>query len=77
MFISDFVLIKFTPLEDSYAAEVPEVTYAPNLLPLFKRQYANHIFTGDSFIHNQSYHTFYCCSSFPRWGAPPSRCINS
>ncbi|XP_070689440.1 large ribosomal subunit protein mL65 [Pempheris klunzingeri] len=39
-------LPQFTPLEASYAAEVPEVTLAPNLVPLFRRQYANHIFTG-------------------------------
>ncbi|XP_017267667.1 39S ribosomal protein S30, mitochondrial [Kryptolebias marmoratus] len=39
-------LPQFTPLEASYAAEVPEVPYAPNLMPLFRRQYANHIFTG-------------------------------
>lgn len=38
--------VQFVPLEDSYAAEVPEVTLAPNLLPLFRRQYDNHIFTG-------------------------------
>ncbi|XP_034397116.1 39S ribosomal protein S30, mitochondrial [Cyclopterus lumpus] len=39
-------LQQFAPLEASYAEEVPEVTYAPNLMPLFKRQYDNHIFTG-------------------------------
>ncbi|XP_029366837.1 large ribosomal subunit protein mL65 [Echeneis naucrates] len=39
-------LPQFTPLEDSYAAEVPEITLAPNLMPMFKRQYDNRIFTG-------------------------------
>ncbi|KAM8885399.1 large ribosomal subunit protein mL65 [Spinachia spinachia] len=39
-------LQQFVPLEASYAAEVPEVNFAPNLMPLFKRQYDNHIFTG-------------------------------
>ncbi|XP_054466297.1 39S ribosomal protein S30, mitochondrial [Anoplopoma fimbria] len=39
-------LPQFTPLEASYAAEVPEVTFAPNLMPMFKRQYENNIFTG-------------------------------
>ncbi|KAM9858150.1 large ribosomal subunit protein mL65 isoform 1-T2 [Aulostomus maculatus] len=39
-------LPQFTPMEASYDAEVPEVKYAPNLMPLFRRQYINHIFTG-------------------------------
>ncbi|XP_074495211.1 large ribosomal subunit protein mL65 [Sebastes fasciatus] len=39
-------LQQFTPLEASYAAEVPEVKYAPNLMPMFRRQYDNNIFTG-------------------------------
>lgn len=39
-------LPQFTPLEASYAAEIPEVTLAPNLMPLFRRQYDNNIFTG-------------------------------
>lgn len=39
-------LPQFTPLEESYAAEVPEVKLAPNLMPLFRRQYDNFIFTG-------------------------------
>ncbi|XP_031705430.1 large ribosomal subunit protein mL65 [Anarrhichthys ocellatus] len=39
-------LQQFTPLEASYAADVPEVTFAPDLLPLFRRQYDNGIFTG-------------------------------
>ncbi|KAM3611321.1 uncharacterized protein V6R79_016565 [Siganus canaliculatus] len=39
-------LPQFTPMDASYAAEVPEVTLAPNLMPLFKRQYENNIFTG-------------------------------
>ncbi|XP_061585566.1 39S ribosomal protein S30, mitochondrial [Cololabis saira] len=39
-------LPQFAPLESSYAAEVPEVRYAPNMMPLFRRQYKNNIFTG-------------------------------
>uniref|UniRef100_A0A3Q0T8T4 Mitochondrial ribosomal protein S30 n=1 Tax=Amphilophus citrinellus TaxID=61819 RepID=A0A3Q0T8T4_AMPCI len=39
-------LPQFTPLEASYAAEVPEITFAPNVMPLFRRQYDNNIFTG-------------------------------
>lgn len=39
-------LPQFAPLEASHAAEVPEVTLAPNLMPLFRRQYDNNIFTG-------------------------------
>ncbi|XP_041856458.1 39S ribosomal protein S30, mitochondrial [Melanotaenia boesemani] len=39
-------LPQFTTLEASYSAEVPEVKYAPNLMPLFRRQYDNRIFTG-------------------------------
>lgn len=39
-------LPQFVPLEASYTAEVPEVTLAPNLMPMFKRQYDNNIFTG-------------------------------
>ena len=38
---------QFSPMEASYAAEVPEVKYAPNLMPLFRRQYDNNIFTGN------------------------------
>uniref|UniRef100_A0A8D3D7V1 28S ribosomal protein S30 mitochondrial n=1 Tax=Scophthalmus maximus TaxID=52904 RepID=A0A8D3D7V1_SCOMX len=39
-------LPQFAPLEASYAAHVPEVKFAPNLMPLFRRQYDNNIFTG-------------------------------
>ncbi|XP_040051170.2 large ribosomal subunit protein mL65 [Gasterosteus aculeatus] len=39
-------LQQFAPLEASYAADVPEVSFAPDLMPLFRRQYDNHIFTG-------------------------------
>ncbi|KAM9391667.1 large ribosomal subunit protein mL65 [Pholidichthys leucotaenia] len=39
-------LPQFTPLEASYSAEVPEVTYRPDVMPLFRRQYENLIFTG-------------------------------
>ncbi|XP_051922833.1 39S ribosomal protein S30, mitochondrial [Hippocampus zosterae] len=39
-------LPQLVPIEASYDADVPEVLYAPDRLPLFKRQYANTIFTG-------------------------------
>lgn len=39
-------LPQFAPLESSYEAEVPEIKHSPSLLPLFRRQYDNHIFTG-------------------------------
>ncbi|XP_068594701.1 large ribosomal subunit protein mL65 [Brachionichthys hirsutus] len=39
-------LPEFTSMEASYAAEVPEITVAPNMMPLFKRQYENRVFTG-------------------------------
>ncbi|XP_010729192.3 large ribosomal subunit protein mL65 [Larimichthys crocea] len=39
-------LPQFTPLEASYSAEVPEITLSPNVMPLFRRQYDNNIFTG-------------------------------
>lgn len=39
-------LPQFMPLEASYAAEVPEITLPPNVMPLFRRQYDNNIFTG-------------------------------
>uniref|UniRef100_A0A3B3ZUJ0 Uncharacterized protein n=1 Tax=Periophthalmus magnuspinnatus TaxID=409849 RepID=A0A3B3ZUJ0_9GOBI len=39
-------LPQFAPMEDSYELEVPEITYAPDMLPMFKRQYENHIYTG-------------------------------
>ncbi|CAN9512655.1 unnamed protein product [Ophioblennius macclurei] len=39
-------LPQLVPLESSYDAHVPEVKCAPNLMPLFRRQYDNHIFTG-------------------------------
>ncbi|XP_020499648.2 39S ribosomal protein S30, mitochondrial [Labrus bergylta] len=39
-------LPQFVPLEASYTAEVPEITLAPNVMPLFRRQYDNNIFTG-------------------------------
>lgn len=35
-------------MEASYAEEVPVITLAPNLMPMFRRQYANHIFTGNT-----------------------------
>ncbi|XP_056151859.1 39S ribosomal protein S30, mitochondrial [Lampris incognitus] len=39
-------LPQFTPMETSYAAEVPEFKCTPDKMPLFKRQYENNIFTG-------------------------------
>ncbi|XP_034026835.1 LOW QUALITY PROTEIN: 39S ribosomal protein S30, mitochondrial [Thalassophryne amazonica] len=39
-------LPQFTSLESSYTAEVPQITHEPNLMPLFRRQYDNNIFTG-------------------------------
>ncbi|XP_023814002.1 39S ribosomal protein S30, mitochondrial isoform X1 [Oryzias latipes] len=39
-------LPQFNPMEASYTADVPLVPLAPNLMPLFRRQYDNHIFTG-------------------------------
>lgn len=38
------------PLEASYAAEVPEITLPPNVMPLFRRQYDNNIFTGETMM---------------------------
>ncbi|XP_024131330.1 39S ribosomal protein S30, mitochondrial [Oryzias melastigma] len=39
-------LPQFNPMEASYTADVPVVLQAPNLMPLFRRQYDNNIFTG-------------------------------
>ncbi|KAI9513803.1 hypothetical protein NQZ68_039467 [Dissostichus eleginoides] len=39
-------LPQFISLEDSYAAEVQEVTLSPSVMPLFRRQYDNNMFTG-------------------------------
>ncbi|XP_043096784.1 39S ribosomal protein S30, mitochondrial [Puntigrus tetrazona] len=39
-------LPEFVPLEAEISAEVPVITLAPNLLPLFRRQYDNNIFIG-------------------------------
>ncbi|XP_077456583.1 large ribosomal subunit protein mL65 [Stigmatopora argus] len=39
-------LPQVVPMEASHGAEVPDLSYAPSLLPLFKRQYTNNIFTG-------------------------------
>ncbi|KAF7657441.1 hypothetical protein LDENG_00026960 [Lucifuga dentata] len=36
----------FTSVEASYAAEVPEIKFSPSVMPLFRRQYDNNIFTG-------------------------------
>lgn len=38
------------PIEASSDADVPQVPYAPERLPLFKRQYANTIFTGEPWL---------------------------
>uniref|UniRef100_A0A8C7M640 28S ribosomal protein S30, mitochondrial n=1 Tax=Oncorhynchus mykiss TaxID=8022 RepID=A0A8C7M640_ONCMY len=39
-------LPQFVPLEVVMSAEVPEIKFAPDLLPMFRRQYENNIFTG-------------------------------
>ncbi|KAG7276705.1 hypothetical protein CRUP_006884 [Coryphaenoides rupestris] len=39
-------LPQFVPMESSYGLEVPEIKVSPDMMPLFKRQYQNHIFTG-------------------------------
>ncbi|XP_010875500.1 39S ribosomal protein S30, mitochondrial [Esox lucius] len=39
-------LTQFVPLEEVISAEVPEIKLAPDLLPMFRRQYENNIFTG-------------------------------
>ncbi|CAL1615816.1 unnamed protein product [Knipowitschia caucasica] len=39
-------LPQFAPMEDSFATEVPEINCAPDMMPMFKRQYENHIHTG-------------------------------
>ncbi|XP_051552008.1 39S ribosomal protein S30, mitochondrial-like [Myxocyprinus asiaticus] len=39
-------LQEFVPLETDISAEVPVIHSAPDLLPLFRRQYDNNIFTG-------------------------------
>lgn len=40
-------------MEASYTADVPLVPLAPNLMPLFRRQYDNHIFTGIKYKNNK------------------------
>ncbi|XP_014027787.1 large ribosomal subunit protein mL65 [Salmo salar] len=39
-------LPQFVPLEVVMSADVPEIKFAPDLLPMFRRQYENNIFTG-------------------------------
>nr|XP_006627276.1 PREDICTED: 28S ribosomal protein S30, mitochondrial [Lepisosteus oculatus] len=39
-------LPEFLPLEESGSAEVPVIHFAPDLLPMFRRQYDNNIFIG-------------------------------
>ncbi|KAL0979623.1 hypothetical protein UPYG_G00187440 [Umbra pygmaea] len=39
-------LPQFVSLEEVISAEVPEIKLSPDLLPMFKRQYENNIFTG-------------------------------
>lgn len=34
-------------MEASYEADVPEIKLAPNLMPMFRRQYDNNVFTGN------------------------------
>lgn len=48
IFVLMFDFCQFTPMETSFEAEVPEITIAPNMMPLFKRQYDNNIFTGNT-----------------------------
>ncbi|XP_057689043.1 39S ribosomal protein S30, mitochondrial [Corythoichthys intestinalis] len=39
-------LPQVVPMEESHTADVPDVALSPSMLPLFKRQYTNTIFTG-------------------------------
>lgn len=41
-------------MEASYTADVPVVLQAPNLMPLFRRQYDNNIFTGNKQKNNDA-----------------------
>lgn len=37
---------QFLPLEANVSAEVPVIGYAPDLMPMFRKQYDNNIFIG-------------------------------
>ncbi|KAJ8415577.1 hypothetical protein AAFF_G00425570 [Aldrovandia affinis] len=48
-------LPEFLPLETDVSVEVPEIRFAPDLLPMFRRQYDNNIFTGSKLADPCSY----------------------
>ncbi|XP_061117846.1 39S ribosomal protein S30, mitochondrial [Conger conger] len=48
-------LPEMLPLETEISAEVPEIRYGPELLPLYRRQYENRIFTGSKLADPCSY----------------------
>ncbi|KAG7481565.1 hypothetical protein MATL_G00068230 [Megalops atlanticus] len=48
-------LPEFVPLGLEVSAEVPEIRYPPYLLPMFRRQYDNNIFTGSKLADPCSY----------------------
>ncbi|KAI1900482.1 hypothetical protein AGOR_G00050390 [Albula goreensis] len=48
-------LPELVPLGTDISAEVPEIGYAPDLLPMFRRQYDNNIFTGAKLADPCSY----------------------
>uniref|UniRef100_A0A0E9X9B7 Mitochondrial ribosomal protein S30 n=1 Tax=Anguilla anguilla TaxID=7936 RepID=A0A0E9X9B7_ANGAN len=48
-------LPEMVPLWTEISAEVPEIRYAPDLLPLYRRQYDNRIFTGSKLADPCSY----------------------
>ncbi|XP_030226737.1 large ribosomal subunit protein mL65 [Gadus morhua] len=39
-------LPQFAPMEAAFGLDVPDIKVSPDMMPLFKRQYENHIFTG-------------------------------
>ncbi|CAL8263043.1 unnamed protein product [Boreogadus saida] len=39
-------LPQFAPMEAAFGLDVPDFKVSPDMMPLFKRQYDNHIFTG-------------------------------
>lgn len=48
-------LREMVPLLTEISAEIPEIRHAPDLLPLFRKQYDNHIFTGSKLDDPCSY----------------------
>ncbi|CAL8248135.1 unnamed protein product [Merluccius merluccius] len=48
-------LPQFAPMESSYGLEVPEIKISPDMMPLFRRQYDNNIFTGAKLPDPASY----------------------